>query len=444
MILAIFVLVILSAMGGALLFNTQLEVKMSQSDVSSKQAFYLAEAAEESAREALFVINNGTDTLTGELETAAGDDGDINFDLDTLMPVYGPNGNVTNFTGYGDDEPLQVLTNLGDGVFIAFLTNDPVEGVTTTDDFNRLVTITGVGAGPNGAIEVVQAVVEPDQPLPEMPGAAITLLGPNPLFWGGTSNASEYTGEDCDGAGVPGLTVPIVGTVGESAERDAITGISENNGPDYISGDLEGVETVADLTNPNDPAVMAANLGTISTEWTECPNLSKLVRELRQKANWRCKEQGGETLVFDGSSEQLLKDKTCDLPAGTGPGDILFVDGDVVVDKQSAGGGILIATGEVTITGQTSWAGAILAVGDGKVIRSGAGNGEVSGGIIVADIAGADGIFGTDDDCASGSGFGQSTYEVDGGGTGNTVYCTTDLNAANPPEPYNIIAFKQE
>ena len=43
--------------------------------------------------------------------------------------------------------------------------------------------------------------------------------------------------------------------------------------------------------------------------------------------------------------------------------------------------------GEVTITGQTSWAGAILAVGDGSVIRNGAGNGEVSGGIIVADIA---------------------------------------------------------
>ena len=167
MVLAIFVLVILSAMGGALLFNTQLEVKMSRSDVHSKQAFYLAEAAEESAREALFVINNGIDTLTAELETAAGVDGDINFDPDTLQPVYDSDGNVTDFTGYGDDEPLQALTNLGDGVFIAFLTNDPVEGVTTTDDFNRLVTITGVGAGPNGAIEVVQAVVEPDQPLQE-------------------------------------------------------------------------------------------------------------------------------------------------------------------------------------------------------------------------------------------------------------------------------------
>jgi hypothetical protein len=226
---------------------------MSQSDVHSKQAFYLAEAAEESARDALFVVN-GFDSLTDDLETAAGADTNIDFDLDSLQPVYGPDGNITNFTGYGDDVPLQALTNLGDGVFIAFLTNDPAEGVANTIDANRVVTITGVGAGPNGSIEVVQAIVHPDKPLPEMPGAAITLLGPNPSFWGGTSNSSDYTGEDCDGAGVPGLTVPIVGTVGEEAEDGAITGISDKNGPDYISGDLEGAETVADLTDPTAPS----------------------------------------------------------------------------------------------------------------------------------------------------------------------------------------------
>jgi hypothetical protein len=78
------------------------------------------------------------------------------------------------------------------------------------------------------------------------------------------------------------------------------------------------------------------------------------VSELRQKANWRCEDQGGETLVFDGSTEQLLNDNKCDIPDGTGPGDIIFVNGDVVVDKQSAGGGILVAIGAVTITGQTT------------------------------------------------------------------------------------------
>lgn len=444
MVFAIFVLVLLSAMGGALLFSTQLEVKMSQSDVHSKQAFYLAEAAEESAREKLFVIN-ALDTLTDDLEDAAGDDTNLDFDPDTLQPVLDSDGAVVDFTGYGDDVPLQLLTTLGDGVFMAFLTNDPAEGVANTTDVNRLVTITGVGGGPDGAVEIVRAIVEPDQPLPEMPGAAITMLGPNPFFWGGTSNASAYTGEDCGGAGVPGLVVPIIGTVGEEAEKDAITGISENNGPDYISGDLEGAETVADLTDPTDPAVMASKMETISQDWTSCPNLAKLVDELRQKADWGCEDQNGSTLVWDDNGEQVLQDNKCDIPDGTGPGDILFVDGDVVVDKQAAGGGILIVTGEVTITGQTSWAGAILAIGDGVVLRSGAGNGEVSGGIIVADIAGADGLFGTDDDCGgAGTGFGSADYQVTGGGTGNTTYCTTDLNAANPPEPYNIIAFRQD
>ena len=443
MILAMFVIVILSAMGGALLFNTQLEVRMSQSDLHSKQAFYLAEAAEESARETLFVIN-AFESLTDDLEAAAGLDGNINFDPDTLRPVLGPDGNITNFTGYGDDVPLQALTSLGDGVFIAFLTNDPGEGVTNTTDVNRLVTITGVGAGPDGAVEMVQAIVEPKKPLPEVPGAAITLLGPNPFFWGGTSNASVYTGDDCDGAGEPGLTVPIIGTIGEEAEAEAITGIGDANGPDYISGDLEGAETVADLTDPTDPAVIAADLGTISTEWTSCPNLVKLVNELRQNSDWGCEDQGDSTLIWDASGEHVSQDNKCDLPDGTGPGDILFVNGDVVVDKASAGGGILVVTGNVTITGQTSWNGAILAVGDGKVIRSGAGDGVVSGGIIVADIAGADGIFGTDDDCGDGDDFGSAHYEVDGGGAGSTTYCSTNLELSNPPKPYNIVNFKQD
>jgi hypothetical protein len=63
----------------------------------------------------------------------------------------------------------------------------------------------------------------------------------------------------------------------------------------------------------------------------------------------------------------------------------------------------------------------------------------------VADIAGQDNIYGTDDDCGTNDdGFDSAFYEVEGGGNGNTTYCTTNLNAANPPEPYNIVAFKQD
>jgi len=444
MILAIFVLVILSAMGGALLFQTQVEVTMSQSDVRAKQAFYLAEAAEESAREALFVLN-GIDDLSDELLDAAGDDGVIDFDPETLQPVYDSAGNVTDFTGYGDDVPLQALSNLGDGVFIAFLTNDPVEGRTNTTDNNGLVTITGVGGGASGTIELVQAVVEPDRPLPEMPGAAIMLLGPSPQFQGGTSNASKYEGEDCDGQGVPGLTVPIVGTIGKESEEEAIKGIWESNGPDYVSGSLEGADTIADMTDPGDEAMAASGLDTISADWTDCETLKKLVEELRSKADWYCDNRGAVVLVTDETGERTATGNKCDLPDNSSPGDILFVDGNVAISKVKQGAGIVIATGELLVHGKASWSGAVLAIGEGRLRRFGAGNGTISGGIVVADIAGQDNIYGTDDDCGTNDdGFDSAFYEVEGGGNGNTTFCTTDLNAANPPEPYNIVAFKQD
>jgi len=441
-VLAMFVLVLVSTMGGALLFSTQLEVKMSQSDVRSKQAFYLAEAAEESAREALFVLN-GMDDLSDELLDAAGDDGVLDFDPATLQPVYDSAGNVTDFTGYGDDEPLQAISNLGDGVFIAFLTNDPAEGVTNTTDNNHLVTITGVGGGVGGTIEIVQAVVEPDRPLPEMPGAAITLLGPNPNFQGGTSNASIYEGEDCGGNGVPGLTVPIVGTIGKESEDSAIDGIWDSNGPEYVSGDLEGADTFADLTDPTDEALAISGLGTIEGDWTDCATLKKLVEDLRSKADWFCNNRDKIVVIVDETGDTATSNK-CDLPDNSSPGDILFVDGNVAISKVKNGAGIVIATGELLVHGQASWSGAILAIGEGRLIRFGAGNGGISGGIVVADIAGLDDIYGTEDDCGSGDEFGEAVYEVDGGGAGNTTFCTTDLNAANPPEPYNIVAFKQD
>jgi hypothetical protein len=442
MILAFFVLVLVSAMGGALLFSTQVEVRMSQSDLRAKQAFYLAEAGEETAREALFTIN-GIDDLSDDLQTAAGTDGNIDFDPDAVQPVYDSAGNITDFTGYGDDVPLQPATPLGDGVFIAFLTNDPTEGVTNTTDANHLVTITGIGGGPDGSYEMVQAIVEPDRPLPEMPGAAITLLGKNPNFQGGTSNSSIYEGEDCGGAGSPGLFVPIVGTIGAEAEADAKTGIWESNGPDYTSGELTGDETFSDLTDPDDP-LLAAGLGTIGDEWTNCLTLKELVEDLRGRADYSCSDRSDVLLVTDEYGERTAKGNKCDIPDGASPGDVIFVDGNLAVGKTESGGGILVVTGELLWHGQASWNGAVLAIGEGTVIRYGSGNGSLSGGVVVADIAGDDQIYGTDDDCGTGDdGFGDSDYIVDGGGTGNTTFCSTDLNAANPPEPYNIVNFRQ-
>ena len=98
----------------------------------------------------------------------------------------------------------------------------------------------------------------------------------------------------------------------------------------------------------------------------------------------------------------------------------------------------------ITQDGQAEWNGMIYVIGEGQFERDGAGNGGISGAMMIADIAGPDNLYGTGDDCTGGTdGFDQGTFDEDGGGTGDTQYCSDDLTPANPVHPYKIIEFRQ-
>ena len=57
LVMAIFVLALLTSMGTALLFMSQHELRMGRAGLHAKQAFYLAEAGIEDGRVTLFVTN---------------------------------------------------------------------------------------------------------------------------------------------------------------------------------------------------------------------------------------------------------------------------------------------------------------------------------------------------------------------------------------------------
>ncbi len=183
LVMAIFVLALLSSMGVALLFLSSNEVKMSQADMRSKQVFYLAEAGLEAGRASLLVLN-GAGSFSDDLAIYAGTNGTLDFDADALQVTYDTDGNVTGLTGYGDDVPLIDATAFGGGWYAAFLTNDAINGTATGDTNNRVV-MTGVGLDSNNSVEIVQAVITRELVIPP---AAITLLGPTPSFSGGQSN----------------------------------------------------------------------------------------------------------------------------------------------------------------------------------------------------------------------------------------------------------------
>jgi len=439
MVMAVFVLVMLTGMGVALLFLSRNEVRMSQASLRAKQAFYIAEAGVENARLTLYAANRG-EPFTDDLQAAAGSNGMLEIDPDAIRPVYDSNGNVTGFSGYGDDVPLAPTTAFGDGWYIAFLTNDPNEPdpfQLNTTDTNDRVMITSVAAGPDRSFEVVQAIVELVQIFPSIPPATVTLLGPTPYFDGGASMAKEYVGNDCDGAGVPGLFVPTVGTTDpgslvpcplspvEPSYDSLICGVSKPNSYKTGFGTYVGTATVADVTDPS----VIGGVGPIDPAWSNCQFLHDLVDQVRRVADVICPEG--------------RMDWCPDTPPDD-PNRIIFVDGDFFVDAWNHGSGLLFVTGEMWLHGDTQWNGMLFAIGEGVYWRYGGGQGVISGSIFVADIAGPDQIFETDDDCTGGTdGFDAAYFNQQNGGMGDHIFCTLDMIPAFPVAPYEVVDFLQ-
>ena len=83
LVLAVFVLALISTIGIALFFSSTNEVKSSQADMRGKQVFYLAEAGLEAGR-ATLLLANGAGPFSNDLATYAGGDGDLDFDPEAL------------------------------------------------------------------------------------------------------------------------------------------------------------------------------------------------------------------------------------------------------------------------------------------------------------------------------------------------------------------------
>jgi hypothetical protein len=427
LIISIFVLVLLTSMGIALLLLSQNEVRASRVDSYTKQAFYLSEAGLEAARQSLYNLH-GTqalaDPFSDDLDAAAGANDTIDLDVDNLAPTFDSTGALTGFIGTGDDDPVYGPAAVADGWIAAYLTNDPVEGITDQIDDDRRVMLTAVGVFRDRSFEITQAIIEPRKPFPNVFPATITLLGPTPSFGDANSSSKIFSGNDCNGAGDPNLSVPVVGAIGADAEASAEQGINPN--PTYTSGSLSDEDVVVDLTDKFDPGVSASLLGEIDTAWNDCEILVEMLEDLRVVADVVCQES-----------------VACTMPPSS-PGRVVFAEGDFVLNDTGPGEGLLVVTGKFTMDGNAGWDGILLVVGEGVFIRSGGGNGVITGATLLADIAGPDNIYGTSDDCTGGTdGLDSVVYDESGGGTSDTVFCSNVITPATPVTHFPIIEFRQ-
>ncbi|HYY59017.1 MAG TPA: hypothetical protein VE842_16935 [Pyrinomonadaceae bacterium] len=262
------------------------------------------------------------------------------------------------------------------------------------------------GYGPNGAKKVLDTIVLQSGLWGFAAPATVTLIGSDDAaattqltLDTGNSNSVRYSGNDAASPGDPGYDPakagdrPVFG-VTPTAEDDARLGI---NRPNTIIGDDVG--TLGDGTS-----------GTLPTpDWlTSAETAAAFVQEMRLRA--RPDPDG-----VDRPNDRYFTTATQPAPANVSG--LTFIEGNATLGSGNQGSGILVVTGTLNMNGNTSFTGMIFVMGGGTVIRSGAGSGVITGGMVVAKYD------------ASGK-FLTPTFITDGGGSSRFQYNSAVVNQA--------------
>jgi hypothetical protein len=315
---------------------------------------------------------------------------------DELENAAGPNMTLEGFTGI-DDVPVVGTTNLGNGSYTVYLTNDLIDGYTNLIDSNNRVSLTSIATTSNGSQAVVELTVSTFElfPLP----APITLLGSGATFTGGGSNEKRLHGDDRCGSDypkpvvalsdvndVPVVQASIIEPDTYRTKDEILWEVDFNTRPGLIVTDIPQ-STIDDIES---------NYG---IDLLDPDDLDDLVTVLKKQA---------DTVAPDGSS-----DATVNL-GNTGDLQLVVVTGDFTMNSSSKGAGILVVTGTLTFSGSPDYDGLILVIGEGSVIRNGGGSKRLSGGIMVANTTG--GVLGS------------PGFVTNGEGSGIIRYCSTDVS----------------
>jgi len=396
---------VLAFLGSSATVITRASIKVSDNYKNSEKVYFAAQGGTEHAREVLRAAN-AVSTDPSSLS-------------DELVAFSGANGSLDGYAIGTDDIPI-ITASLGDSSYTVYLTNDMVDGFSNLINSNNRVALTSVATGPNGSEAVIRTTISTFGlfPLP----ATITLLGNGANFTGGNSNAKELRGDDQCGSDPP---KPVVAVSHALDMGDLQSSINSSKPETYHTQDEYGF----DVNASTHPGLISRSIpestfiyikDNYGIDVRSHRDLNKLVTTLQKVAS---------TVAPGGSSAATVNIGT------SGDRKVVVVTGDFTLNGD--GVGILTVTGQLTFNGNVNYDGLILVIGKGFMQRNGAGNGKLSGGIVVANTAGTDGVPGTSDDV-----LGPPTFDTSGGGDGNVTYCSTVINNMVGGLPLRVLAFR--
>ncbi len=399
---------ILAAMGSFTVVMTRAEIKTGDNYKNTEQAFFLAQAGAEHAREQLRVTNavsTNTGAFTDELGNSAG--------LNGLLDGY--------FSGT-DDVPLINSGSLTEGSYTVYLTNDSNDGIFNLTDTNRTVTLTSVATGPNGTkamVEITVAIFDIFSP-----PSPITLVGPGANFIGNESNAKDLYSDDQCATDPIGVTRPVVAISHLADLPNVQAAIATSKPARYFARNTTGgqvdAETDPNLVSTTIPTIIITDtLNDYGVDMINADHLNEMVKAIGKAADTVAPGGTSASSVYVGA-----------------PGDtqVVVVKGDFNLNTDGAG--ILVVTGELVFQGNIDYYGMIYVIGEGSMVRAGGGTNTIRGGIFVANTVGPDTIMYTGDDA-----LGPPSFDTSGGGASNIHYCSTVMEQALTDVPPRTIAF---
>jgi len=289
--------------------------------------------------------------------------------------------------------------------------------------------VTALAVVPGGGEKLLQYVVSPVTYGLAFP-SALSLPGSAVAFNGANSN--QWYADGQDGSGNP---PPVAGCTPNPSTVVPAVGVTNTSLVNNVSNVLAGIPSGGGGSGRTDhylggPVAANGSLTYPSVSNITLNNQMQTPAELNQMVQQIT--QNADLVISGNATEANMPSQM----SATNPMTVV-VDGNFAMTSNFTGYGLLVVTGNFAYSGTTGWKGIVLVVGDGTTtfLGSGGGNNEFDGAIMVATIKDASGNLLPS--------LGASSFDISGGGGNGVYYNSCWINSAQSPPTYKMLSYRE-
>jgi PilX N-terminal len=286
----------------------------------------------------------------------------------------------------------------------------------------QVFTVTALAVTPSGSTRMLEYTTAMTIFNFQFP-AALTLNGKNPNYQKPTSVPFVVQGNYPPAGGVascpvPPASLPAVGVVGGTSSINAVVNDIQQNpnrSAEYTGGGLT-TPSVADVT------------GNLPTTESSPSQLEALVAQIESTANY----------VIQGPVTSLTP---AQLGTAANPVTVVIdspnngATANLTLSGNTTGYGILVVRGTYSPAGTVGWNGIVLVIGQGDIQGSGGGNNSYNGAVFVANTRDSSGNLLNN--------LGTPIFDWSGGGGNGIAYNPCTINNATQNQSYQVLSFRE-